>query len=68
MILMKYLTLFLPKTRKDAANILPYFYRKLGKILQNLSFAAVVIGALRVKIANENFSRRPHVLSSLFLF
>ena len=27
----------------------PYFFRKLGKMLQNLSSAAVVIGALRVK-------------------
>ena len=26
------------------------FFQKLGKMLQNLSFAAVVIGALRVKI------------------
>ena len=26
------------------------FFRKLGKMLQNLSTAAVVIGALRVKI------------------
>ena len=25
------------------------YFRKLGNILQNLSFAAVVIGALRVK-------------------
>ena len=30
-------------------NIIPYFFQKLGKILQNLSSAAVVIGALRVK-------------------
>ena len=28
---------------------MPYFFRKLGKILQKLSSAAVVIGALRVK-------------------
>ena len=28
------------------------FVEKLGKILQNLSSAAVVIGALRVKIVN----------------
>ena len=26
-----------------------FFFRKLGKMLQNLSSAAVVIGALRVK-------------------
>ena len=29
--------------------IIPYFFRKLGKMLQYLSSAAVVIGALRVK-------------------
>ena len=28
-----------------------YFFRKLGKIRQNLSSAAVVIGALRVNLA-----------------
>ena len=28
---------------------MPYFFRKLGKVSQNLSSAAVVIGALRVK-------------------
>ena len=28
-------------------NIVPYFFRKLGKMLQNLSSAAAVIGALR---------------------
>ena len=37
MILMKYHTLI-------------YFFRKLEKMLQNLSSAAVVIGALRVKV------------------
>ena len=30
------------------ADIIPYFSRKLGKLLQNLSSAAAVIGALRV--------------------
>ena len=30
-------------------NIIPYFFRKLGKMSQNLSSAAVVIGALRVR-------------------
>ena len=30
-------------------NIIPYFCRKLGKMSQNLSSAAVLIGALRVK-------------------
>ena len=29
-------------------HIIPYFFRKLGKMAQNLSSAAVVIGALRV--------------------
>ena len=29
-------------------NIIPYFFHKLGKMSQNLSSAAVVIGALRV--------------------
>ena len=28
--------------------LLPYFFRKLGKMSQNVSAAAVVIGALRV--------------------
>ena len=31
-----------------AYNIVPYFCRKLGKMSQNLSSAAVVIGPLRV--------------------
>ena len=31
------------------ANILPYFFSKIRKDAQNLSSAAVVIGALRVK-------------------
>ena len=33
----------------DSHVISPYFCRKLGKMSQNLSSAAVVIGALRVK-------------------
>ena len=33
-----------------SCNIIPYFCRKLGKMLQNMSSAAVVIGAFRVKI------------------
>ena len=33
----------------DAHEISPYFCRKLGKMSQNLSSAAVAIGALRVK-------------------
>ena len=34
--------------RRFSCNIIPYFCRKLGKMSQNLSPAAVVIGALRV--------------------
>ena len=30
---------------------MPYFFRKLGKMSQNVSSAAVVIGALRVKLS-----------------
>ena len=33
-----------------SCNIIPYFCPKLGKISQNLLSAAVVIGALRVKL------------------
>ena len=33
-----------------ASNIIPYFCRKLGKMSQNLSSAAVVIGSLRVNL------------------
>ena len=29
------------------------FFRKLGKMSQNVSFAAVLIGALRVKVVND---------------
>ena len=29
---------------------IPYFFRKLGKMSQNLSSAAVVIGPLRVEV------------------
>ena len=32
-----------------AENIIPYFCRKLGKMSQNLSSAALVMDALRVK-------------------
>ena len=35
--------------RQFSCNIIPYFHRKLGKMCQSLSSAAVVIGALRVK-------------------
>ena len=32
-----------------SCNMIPYFWRKFGKMSQHLSSAAVVIGALRVK-------------------
>ena len=32
----------------EISIIIPYFFRKLGKMFQNLSSAAIVIGALRV--------------------
>ena len=37
----------------------PYFCRKLGKMWQNLSSAAVVIGALRVKYLVSRYLRVP---------
>ena len=33
----------------NKAYIIPYFFRKFGKMLKNLLSAAAVIGALRVK-------------------
>ena len=36
--------------RRFSRSIIPYFFRKLGKMLQNLSSAAVVIDTLRVKL------------------
>ena len=36
--------------RRFSCNIIPNFCRKLGKVSQNLSSSAVVIGALRVKL------------------
>ena len=33
---------------ENRENVMPYFCRTLGKMSQNLSSAAVVIGALRV--------------------
>ena len=33
----------------NSHDIIPYFFRKLGKMSENLSSAAVVVGALRVK-------------------
>ena len=40
-------------------NIIPYFYQKLGKMSQNLSSAAVVIGALRVNTLSKTCVKRP---------
>ena len=37
--------------RRFSCNIIPHFFRKLGKMSQNLSSAAGVIGALRVKVS-----------------
>ena len=34
-------------------NIIPYFCQKLGKMSQNLSIAAVVIGALRFNLIKQ---------------
>ena len=39
-------------------NIMPYFCRKLGKMSQNLSSAAVVIGELGVKPFSYRTSKR----------
>ena len=36
--------------RRFSRNIIPYFFQKLGKMSQNLSSTAVVIGALRVNV------------------
>ena len=36
--------------------IIPYFFLKLGKMLKNLSSAAVVIGALRVNPKHFQFN------------
>ena len=41
----------------------PYFCRKLGKTSQNLSSAAVVVGALRVKMYHSNSNRYSMKLS-----
>ena len=45
------LTFFISKEKCGYNNIIAYFFRKLGKMFQNLSSAAVMIGALRVKLA-----------------
>ena len=40
--------------RRFSCNIIPYFCQKWGKMSQNLSSAAVVIGALRVNAFHAN--------------
>ena len=41
--------------RRFSCYIIPYFCRKLRKMSQNLSSAAVVIGALRVKSVVDSY-------------
>ena len=36
---------------------MPYFFRKLGKMSQNLLSAAVMIGALRVKVLFKGYNQ-----------
>ena len=45
----------------------PYFCRKLGKMSQNLSSAAVVIDALRVNI-KENYCNKSYRIKFRFIF
>ena len=40
---------------------MPYFFPKLGKMSQNLSSAAVVIGALRANILVIAFDKVAHM-------
>ena len=50
--------------------IIPYFFQKLGKILQNLSSVAVVMGALRVKsltVLGLCLNYHDHVRIQLFI-
>ena len=45
------------------------FFRKLGKMLQNLSSAAVMIGALRIQTHHfmiGNISPKTHLLNPLY--
>ena len=46
-------SMYLFAGRQFSHNIIPYFCQKLGKMLQNLSSAAVVIGTLRVNICHQ---------------
>ena len=47
------------ENRQLAWNITPFFCYKLGKLSQNLSSAAVVIGALRVKVNDMKGIKNP---------
>ena len=44
--------------RQFSCNIIPYFFLKLGKLLPNLSSAAVVIGDLRVNIVTAEVNQK----------
>ena len=46
-------------------NIIPYFCRKLGNMSQNVSSAAVVIGALRVNIFYVSSYQKCYIDTSL---
>ena len=43
----------LAKDFLEIQYIIPYFFQKVGKMSQNLSSAAVMIGTLRVFFANK---------------
>ena len=47
---------------------MPYFYRKLVKMSQNLSFAAVVIVALRVKSSTTLKAHKAKQLCKAFFY
>ena len=47
----------------DSCNIIPYFCRKLGKMSQNLSSAAVMIGTLRVKYISQSLVPKADTLN-----
>ena len=49
--------------RRFSCNITPYFCRKLGNMSQNLSSAAVVIGALRVKLVSGQLYVKWYILA-----
>ena len=52
----------------DSHEILSLIFRYLGKVLQNMSSVAVVIGALRVMMSRETFNKQ-HIYSvSIYVF